>query len=319
MNRSLILWIGLLGLTMACHKEAEKSAAPPEKKEASRVQHGTNGETIINLDKETQKHIELVTQALESTDLPAEVKAFGKVLDPSPLVTQVADLHAAQITADASTAELNRLKSLAASDNASAKSVQAAEAAAARDRAQYEAARLKLLAGWGPLAARPDLPDLIESLGKLESVLLQINLPADETLNKPPATARVTTLTGKNPIEAEFAGLAPTSDPQTQGRGFLFIIKTNQAGLAPGMALHAFLATGEKAVSGAKIPAGAVVQKNGAPWIYLKTGDESFARVKISTDHPIAGGWFVTEPKAGATVVITGAQELLSEEVNAPE
>jgi hypothetical protein len=319
MNRKLIIWFGLLGLTVACHKAAEKSVAPAEKKETPRVQHGTNGETVLNLDKETQKRMELGTQSLENADLPPELKAFGRVLDPSQLVTQVADLRAAQITSDASAAELNRLKSLAASDNASAKSVQTAEASAAKDHAQYEAARLKLLASWGPLATRQDLASLVESFGKLENVLVQVNLPADESLSKPPQTARITTLNGKDPIQAEFMGPAAASDPQTQGRGYLFVIKKNQENFSPGMAVNAFLGTGEKPLAGAKIPASAVVQKNGAPWIYLKTGDETFARVKISTDRPITGGWFVTDPKAGETIVISGAQELLSEEVNAPE
>jgi hypothetical protein len=321
MKPKLMMLLVALGLAVACHREAEKAtpADDKEKKAKPRVQQGTNGESIIILDVETQKKMGLQTAQLEAMQLSAEVKAFGRVLDPSAFVTQIADLKAAQITAETSQAELNRLKSLATSDNASPKAVQAAEATTAKDKAQLEAARLKLLASWGPLGSRPDLSALVESLGKLEGVLVQANLPADQSLDKSPVHARILTLAGKEPMQAELVGPATTSDPQTQGRGFLFLVRTNQAALTPGMSITALLSSDEPAEAGLKIPRTAVVQKNGESWIYIKTGEETFKRALVSTDRPVSGGWFVTSLKSGELAVIVGAQEMLSEESNSAD
>ena len=321
MKAKLMLLLVALAATVACHRDAEKAAAADEKnkKEKPRVQQGTNGETVINLDAETQKKMGLQTAQLETMQLGAETRAFGRVLDPSVLVTQIADLKAAQITAETSQAELSRLKSLATSDNASPKAVQAAEAAAVKDKAQFEGARLKLLASWGPLGSRRDLTAVAESLGKLEGVLIQANLPANQSMDKPPVRARILTLAGKEPVEAELVGPATISDPQTQGRGFLFLVKTNQTGLTPGMSITALLSTDDAAETGVNIPRSAMVQKNGESWIYIKNGEETFKRVQISTERPVSGGSFVTTLKAGEPVVITGAQELLSEEANSAD
>jgi hypothetical protein len=321
MKPKLMLLLCALGLAAACHRDAEKAPAADEKdkKEKPRVQHGTNGETVINLDAETQKKMGLQTTQLEAMQLGSELKAFGRVLDPSIFANQIVDFNSAQVTAEASQAELNRLKSLATSDNASPKAVQAAEASAARDKAQFEGARLRLRASWGQLGSRPDLSALVESLGKLEGVLVQANLPADQSMDKPPARARILTLAGKEPVPAELLGPATISDPQTQGRGFLFLVRTNQSALTPGMAITALLSTDDPAEAGVKIPRSAVVQKNGEAWVYIKIVEETFKRVQVSTDRPVSGGWFITTLKPGEPIVITGAQEMLSEEANSTE
>src|SRR5437762_5089162 len=117
-------------LAFGCSKKSGETPAPTvEKKEESRVTHGTNGETIIKLDAETQKLMGLQTAALASAQLNPEIKAYGRVLDATPLASLVADLTAATATAQASQAELERLKTLASQNNASARLLQAAEAA----------------------------------------------------------------------------------------------------------------------------------------------------------------------------------------------
>ena len=146
MNR-IIFTIGSLAVVLAMvgcsHSANETAAAPPEKsaEAESRVKHGTNGEVIITLDAATQKVMGLQVAPLAATELSPEVKGFGRVLDPAPLSVLVADLVSARTTAATSQKELARLKVLAEQNNASARTLDAAEATAQRDAAQADAAR----------------------------------------------------------------------------------------------------------------------------------------------------------------------------------
>ena len=118
------------------------------------------------------------------------------------------------------------------------------------------------------------------------------------------------------PVEAQFVGVPPGVDPQTQGRGYLFLVETNQSRLVAGAAVTGFLKLSGAAQTGVTVPHSAVVRFNGATWIYLQTGDDTFERVEVALDRPLDSGWFVAKGlKADAKVVTLGAQQLLSEEL----
>ena len=105
------------------------------------------------------------------------VKAFGRVLDASSLGPLVAEVAAASATAEASEAESKRLETLAGQNNASARAVEAGKAAAARDKALLEAARLKLVSAWGTaIATNADLARLVNELAAQKILLIQLNL-----------------------------------------------------------------------------------------------------------------------------------------------
>jgi hypothetical protein len=71
-------------------------------------------------------------------------------------------------------------------------------------------------------------------------------------------------------------------------------------------------------IEGVLVPDAAVVQWEGLAWTYLRRGPGEYSRVRVSTDLPAAGGWLVGPPLApGDSVVVTGVQELLSEEFRA--
>src|SRR5207253_6225815 len=146
---------------------------------------------------------------------------------------------------------------------------QAAEATAARDQAQMESARLRLAGTLGaPLASRPDLPALIESLASLSNALVQLNLSAGETLPATPTRARILTLaTNASPIDALFLGPAPAVEPQMQGRGFLFLVSPNSAGLLPGAAVTGYILVPGEPQAGVNLPRAAIVRYKGAAWI----------------------------------------------------
>lgn len=319
----LVVLLACMFLSACSQKGAETpAAAGSEKKEESRVTHGTNGETIIKLDAETQKLMGLQTAALSPAELNPEIKGFGRVLDTSPLASLVADLTVASAASQATQAELERLKTLAAQNNASARALQSADAAATRDAAQTEAVRLKLVAGWGSsIAARQDLAGFVRSLGSLESALIQLNVSPDLSLNQVPTGARVVTISDETkPVEAQFIGRAASIDPQVQGQGFLFLISPNPSRLTPGAAVTGFIDIPGDKQAGVAVPRNAIVRFNGTAWVYVQTGDETFQRTEAKLEKPLQDGWFVRDGlKPGIKIAIIGAQQLVSEELKGLE
>jgi len=324
LSAHLFFAVGLALWSVGCspgnrEKEAESSTAKAPQVE-SRVKHGTNGEITITLDAETQKIMGLQTAALEPASFRAEVKGFGRVLDALPLAVLASEIAAAQAAGDASEADLKRLKALTSQGNASERALQAAVAATARDRAQVNSARLRLAAGWGRvLAGRQDLPALAQSLVSQESALVQIDVPAGEWSGEMPTGARISLLREEaKPIDAGYVSPTPMVDPQTQGRGFLFLVATNPSGLVPGAAIMGFLKLPGEAVKGVTVPESAVIRHENKTWVYVQKDAANFIRQEIVLNQPSGSGWFVALVfHPNDRVVVAGAQTLLSEELKA--
>ena len=301
---------------MSKERAAEKEREKPVASE-SKVTRSASGEIAITIDEEAQRRIVLKIASLAARQLEPEVKGYGRVLDPAALSSAVAEFVSAHATADASQKELERLKVLSAQNNTSARALQTAEAAAQRDSALADSARQRLLAAWGKaIADHADLATFVQSLASGENALVRIDLLAGELLKTQPAGARLFRLSDENnPVEAEFVSSAPIVDAQTQGQGFLFLVKSRQPGFAPGASVIGYLKIAGDAQNSVVIPRGAVVRFNGKPWIYFQTGDQTFARREISLEQPLADGWFAAQGmKPGERVVVSGAQMLLSEE-----
>jgi hypothetical protein len=308
-----------LALLTSCAKNESGSPANESAEPDSRVKSGADGEVVVTFDADQQKRMGLQTTALVATELKAEVKGYGRVLDPSGLSSGVADLVSARAAAAASQKELARLKTLAQQSNASARALETAEANAQRDAAQVTAASQHLLTTWGKaIAEREDLAGFVQSLANSESALVRVDLPASEGLGSEPTGARLVALAaGDNPIPAKYLGLAAAVDPQMQSRGFLFLAEPNSAKLAPGAAVTAYLSVTGQPQRGVNVPRAAVIRHEGKAWVFLETNGTNFVRRAIALGPPLENGWFVsTGVKAGDQVVVTGVQEIFSEELN---
>jgi hypothetical protein len=238
------------------------------------------------------------------------------VLDPGPLAALVTDLLSARAAQAASSNELARLKTLEGQGNASARSLQAAEAAAVRDQLALRALSDRLALSWGQAVGdQSDLLGFAQSLVSLDTVLVRVDLPVGHDL-KSPAGARLVAPSGQT-LEGEFLGPATTVDPETQGRGFLFRVRPNPSRLSPGEAVVGYLRAPGAPVAGVLVPRAAVVRTEGAGWVYVAAeGGKAFVRTGVALDRPTEAGWFVTQGvAAGDRLVVTGAQELLSAEL----
>ena len=246
-----------------------------------------------------------------------EVKGYGHVLDPSPLIGLEAEIEADQAAADASSRELARLERLhAENDNASVQAVETARAAARRDDVQLAAARSRLLAGWGgALAQTADLPSLIHAVAAGDAALVRIDLLSGDAPPRMPATAQVSPLTGSAPpAEVALLGPAPAADPQSQGVGYLAVWRDHP--LPPGTALRAALATSGEAEKGLELPRSAFVRHDGGVFVYVQTAAGGFERRLVTLGRALPDGIVVaTGLEAGDKVVVTGAGQLLATEI----
>ena len=318
----LLVVVGaVVGLAFAYLEMSKERAAEAEREKPvvakSRVSVGTNGEAILTLDQETQKRIALKVESVAPTKMVPESKGYGRVLDPAPLVALLGELASAEAALVASQKEFERVKLLNEQKNTSDRALQTAESAARRDQILVDSARTRLvLASGKAIAERRDLAAFVFSLASSESALVRIDLPAGEVLDAPPVSARLVLASAEDKsIPAQLLGPATSADPKVQGQGFLFLVKTNSAGLVPGTAGAGYLQFGRQPLNGFTIPDSAVVRSGGEGWIYVQTGADTFARRKTSLDHSTDGGWFVTNGVAAKDrVVVLGAQALLSEE-----
>jgi hypothetical protein len=323
--RTRLAVVALAALIAGCAEKNEEKAKEGTEEKAekapepeSHVKHGTNGEVIVTLDAKTQTTMGLRTAPLQPAQLSPEVKAYGHVLDPSSLASTVADLVTAEAAGQASQAELGRLKTLASQNNASERAVHNAQAVAVHDHAQIQAIRLRLLASWGSaISQRTDLAQFVESLGSLDSAVVQLEVPAGESASAMPTGARLFSLSDQNnSVPAQLIGPAPSVDPQMQGRGFLLLVSPNTLRLAPGAAVTGFLSLPGEPRTGVLVQREAVVWFNGVTWVYLQVSDENFQREQVTLDSPLDNGWLVVSGlKPQDKVVIVGGQQLLSEEL----
>jgi hypothetical protein len=311
--------LGAVATAYLLHRpESSKNGREEAEHAETRVKRAPTGESIVVIDAETRSRMGLQIAPAAAMQLPPEVIGYGRVLDPTPLATLMAELVSAHVSADASKREFERMKTLAEQDNASIRALQAAEAAAKRDQLLIESLRTRLTPVWGKrILERDDPPAFVQSLTAGEQTLVRIDLPAGVTAQ--PSSARLVPLgEGQAPVGAELFESVTILDPQTQGEGYLFLVKGRRAGFSPNAAITGFLRVSGEALNGMVIPRAAVIRHDGRTWVYVQVDDTNYRRHEIALERPLETGWFAGESggvKAGQNLVVVGAQLLLSEEL----
>jgi multidrug efflux pump subunit AcrA (membrane-fusion protein) len=313
-----------IALLAGCSKSVgDKPADAPEKAEAP-------AKAGVTVDAATQARIGLKIETPAPAQWQPEMKVYGRVLDPAPLLDSMMELGRAEIALDSSQQELERAKQLKADSNISERAFQDATTTHAQDRAAVDALLLKIqtsygrkLAGMlGPIEVPPGTPRTPDKfLGGLRdaTVLIQIDLPPGERLENNSQTARIVSLAeNAAPVTATCFDLLPAMDPQTQQQGILFSADQSQTNrLTPGEAVTAFIKMPGEPVSGVVVPASAVLRHEGKGWVYVQSETNQFLRMEIPLDRQRDTGWFVSENLSATNhVIVTGAQTVLSAELS---
>jgi multidrug efflux system membrane fusion protein len=303
---AVVLMLGGHGHAATSNASTE-SPAPVEKESAS----------PLHMTAETRAAAGIRVSPPQSVTIAPEVEAYGRVLDPTPYVALVAEEATARAAATASEKEYQRTQKLfAAGGNASAQALEAAEAAAVRDRAAVESAHLRLLAGWGSaLAAHADLATLRETLTR-GAALIRIDLLPGPVAAGELTTAQVSVLGSDARYAVEVLGPAPVADPQVQGASYLALLRDRS--LPAGATLRAVLPGPGESKQGIAVPGSAIVFHEGSAWVYVLGENDTFSRRLIAAGETIGQ---LAVVNAGLSprdqVAVTGAQQLLSSELQA--
>ena len=206
---------------------------------------------------------------------------------------------------------------LALTEATTARAMQAAETAVHRDEVAAGAVRAKLGTAYGRmLLDHENLVQFAQSLVVGQTALVRLDVPAGEPMKEQPTAAHLISPSDAGTvIAAQLLGPTGSTDAQLQGQGFLLLVKPEAARLAPGTLITGFLRLPGEVEHGVTVPRAAIVRHEGEAFIYIATKDGEFTKQEIELEHATPGGWFVHEGlKAGEKIVVSGAQQLLSEE-----
>jgi len=269
----------------------------------------------LSPDAVTSSGIETV--AVARVTAPAEIDAFGRVLDPLPLVDALHGRGAARSAAAAARAEHERVVRLHHdAENASTRDVENARAALDRADAELANATARVTLAWGVRFADDTVAgELVAG----RAAVARIDLPAGEHVEQMPATITVAAIgRPERPLVARVLGAAPTTDATMQGDAYLVLIAAEPP--PAGTALRATVARAGAALAGVAVPRPAIVWFAGRPAAYVERGPGRFERHELVLAVALPGAWLVTDGvAAGERVVTTGAAQLLSAETLAPE
>lgn len=255
------------------------------------------------------------TQPAQAVRVPPQVAAFGRVLNPQPLLTLYARLGTAQATATASAAEALRLSQLYAdARNASLRALQSAQVRARADALTLDVLRNRLRLTWGKALAGLSATQrrrLSQRLADGRTVLVRADAPAapaDTVI----VAAALRALGGGAAIPARVIERAPNVDPALQAPAWLLRVDGAAAhALLPGQALRVQLQTRGATRSAIQVPESAIVRVDGRPYAYVRIATGRFARYPLRLLTPVDDGWAaVTDIVPGAALVVGGAAAL---------
>ncbi len=244
---------------------------------------------------------------------PPEVDAFGRVLDPLPLVEALHARAAARATAAAARAEYERVTRLHRDDqNASTRDLEAARVASERAALDAVDAAARAAIAWG--AAVETAAAAADDLVAGRAALVRIDLPSGVRLASMPAHAVVTPIGAPDAGRtARVLGPAATTDPQLQGDAYLALVDHDPP--RPGAVLAVKIARDDAPSRGVAVPVSAIVWADAKPVVYVEVGPNAFARRDVTLGFVVGDQRLVGGVAAGERVVSAGAAQLLSAEV----
>ncbi len=325
-----LLLLAALGWTLwrgfSMHREKDEEARKEKEKEVAEKKDEPVP-FVVKLEKGKWKALGVEMTAPEKMELKPVRVAFGRVMDPTPLVTLDGELAGADAALAASRAEHERTQSLMkAGESLSRKVAETAEAQFRGDEIKADGLRRRAQLEWGAAFSAMKAAErrsFVEELVCGEAALVRVEVLPGDALAEMPAAARLSVL-GRESETILTGNITPAADTdlKTQAQGFVLRVEKPAFALRPGMALTAWLELAKAPQPGFALPRAAVLRHDGATWIFVQEEEERFVRKPVTLVAPLEGekGWFVAEGggiKADELIVETGAQALLSEELKA--
>jgi len=286
----------------------------------------------VRMDAQAVSRLGVRTEILAAAQYREQIDAIAVGVDPAPLFQLSGDLAVAEAARLQSAKSLERARALFADNgNGSRQNLEAAQAQATQDAARAEVLERRFATEWGgPLARAETRNELIDELARADAAIVRIDLdptavvasPAQMQVQIRSIAAPSSAAAGIAAPSSAAAGIeaqpwpAPTANPMRPGPSFFAVVRDTTLA-RPGSRLRALVTPGAQAMSGALLPASALIYAQGSAWCYLASSEQGeFRRVPIDVSRPLQDGYFVSgEPRVGSAVVVSGAGLLLAQEV----
>jgi len=314
-------WLLLMAVALA-------NAVPPKEPDEQDGQHEEkkqNKHDEQNEQKETAAPLSLTPSQQQAVGIRIEhplalsaapaIEAYGTVLDPATLVTDVGRMESAQAAAAAAEAEAARLQRLYRDDaQASLKASQVAQAQAVEAQAQSRAAALGFALQWGPIAgwSAAQRASLLGALRNGQRLLLRAEVPGRHLASGVDARALVE-VDGVN-VAARVLGPLARTDAQSQAAGWLLWLEHAPPGLGPGARALVRLRPAAS-TSGLLVPGTALVYAAEGAYVYrqVSAGDSfRYAPTAVRPLVRVGNAWLVEGLARTDQVVVQGAGVLWS-------
>jgi hypothetical protein len=290
-----------------CQSDLRKNAGNEKEGAAAPTLGAVGDEAVVVLDSATVSRIGLRTMTLERATRTPMLELSAVIVDDPGAGTTVRAGIGGRLTA----ADGGRWPAVGQRLEAGTEIAQVGDARAVTVPRGGSVTRLLAQPGELVQAGQP----LLE-LTDYSSPLARLAWGASEVA--PPAEIGFRQLSGGATVQGRLAGTSPQADPVTGGIAYLYRVGQGGSRLRPGAALVALVPDQAAPRRGVELPSAAVVQWDALAWAYVQRAPGKFARVPVSTDHPVPGGWRVEDDlHPGDRVVVAGAGQLLSEEFRA--
>jgi|GEM_PF-1349031 len=296
------------------------------KNEVKSIRHSVDGNVILTLKEDVQKRIGLVlTNPVESIWKP-EYQATGEVVDVAPMMDLLVDYKKARIALAASKKQLERANTLRKDANISEKSFDEIITQHQQYDVNASALLTKIRLTWGrkiqELVAAKYQNINEESTGDFfmgipeSNVLVRVELPFGERIqNQEPVRLSGWTKKEVN-FHGEFFDVLPVLNSSTQRQSVLFIVhQSSDNHLISGEAIRVWVKRTGGRQNGALVPAEAVLRYENKGWCWTRLSSSEFLRREVSLDCPVDGKYFCEGLSKTNSIVVVGAQTLLSAEL----
>lgn len=268
---------------------------------------------VVQLGAGEVRALGIVAAPLRAATRGMPATGYAQVQDGAALLALLDEAAAADAAARASAAEAQRLSGLQRDqDNASLRSVQAAQAQAAADAARARSLAARVALEWSPSLRTPS-PGLLRTLRDGRAFVLRVEFADREVRLGAGDRVHLARLSDDSTLpDARVLGAASGAASIVSGPAWLAVVDTS--GLHAGERLRARLDAA--AAHGVLLPASAVLVLGGQRWSYVDLGGGRYRRRMLPADAAaVADGWRVARGfAAGERVVVQGAAQLAAAE-----
>ena len=282
----------------------------------------------VRLDEAAQKQSGILVGHFHAAQYRPLEAYSGVVVDPKSLLEAQQrwdaikrQIVSAEVLIQQRTQELTRTQGLYDHGrNAAAKDVEAAKSALAQAQQQAQGFDAELRAvidavrlQWGDAVAQgfENRPSWVQKWMQRHIDVIQFALPAGMQSQKQTWLVEPNPMDTSHGLTANLLGRATQALPGLLGENWL--LSTAPTGLPLGATIRVVSQHGQ-VQKGVVVPYEAVVRYAGKNWVYVKTESDRFERQPVDADKPMAQGFFSDSFDLDDTVVVRGAQLLLSEE-----